>query len=435
MGEIGKAIPKPMLPIGSKPLIEHQVELFAGAGIKNITICTGYLSSVIQDYFGDGQNWNVNIKYAIEASPCGSAGCVRLAFPDCKEALLVVYGDVMVNMDIDPLIAHHHSKSAHATLVVHPNDHPFDSDLLDVDSKGMISRIYRKPHREGQWLPNMDNACLYIIEPEVVKLIPKGVATDFAHDIFPLAIQSGLKLCAYRTAEYLKDLGTPERYEEISRDWTNGRVLRFNRKNPRPCIFIDRDGVILNEVDLLYKPHDLGLLPNAAEAIREINGSDFLAILLTNLPVIERGLCDFQDPQVIHNKLDTLLGRNRAKLDAIYFCPHYPDKGFEGEDAAYKIPCNCRKPDIGLIMAACREFNIDLDSSWLIGDTRVDLETAKRAGIRSALVKTGFGGKDNKFECSPTAVFEDVFEAVKAILKNRILDEMGRQQRQRSQPC
>jgi len=330
MGEATKLIPKPMLPIGGKPLLEHQVELLVSAGITDITICTGYLSHAIEEHFGNGDKWQGNIAYCVEDVPLGTAGCLRLAFPRCEGPLVVVYGDVMVHMDLGALVEVHRKAAAAATLVVHPNDHPYDSDLLEVDSESRIVSIHSKPHPEGAWLPNLVNACVYVLEPEIVDLIPTRAPSDFAHHIFPAAIRSGLGLHAYRTAEYLKDIGTPQRYEMVKQDWDTGRILRSHRKNPRPALFMDRDGVIVDEVGLLHDVRGLELMPGAPEALKEINASDFLAILITNQPVIARGLCTIADLQLIHNKLETLLGRQGAKLDAIYYCPHHPDSGYEG---------------------------------------------------------------------------------------------------------
>ena len=111
---------------------------------------------------------------------------------------------------------------------------------------------------------------------------------------------------------------------------------------------------------LIDRPEQLELLPGVAAGIRAINQSDYLAIVVTNQPVVARGLCSIQDLEVIHARLEALLGDGHAKVDAIYYCPHHPDRGYPEENPEYKIACECRKPGIGMILQAAREYNINL---------------------------------------------------------------------------
>lgn len=421
MGAISDTMPKPMLQIGSKPILEHQVELLVESGISDITLCTRHLSPVIESHFKDGKKWSATIRYSVEDTPLGTAGGIRLAFPEYDRDLLILYGDVMLYMDLGEMIRRHISSGANATLAVHSNDHPRDSDLIAINSNLKIIRFYPKPHPDMVWLPNLTNAAVYILGPAIRELIPEGTASDFGHDIFPAALARGYNLLAYRTGEYIKDTGTPERYQEVNRDWREGKIIKLHRKNPRPAVFLDRDGVLIEEVGHLCREEDLRLLPGAAAAVRAINESGRLAILITNQPVIARGMCSFDNLRVIHNKLEALLSRKGARLDAIYFCPHHPDGGYPEEVPELKVTCNCRKPGIGMIEQAQREFNIDLSSSWLVGDTTVDLETARRAGVRSILVETGYGGKDGRFPVIPDGCAPDLFTAVKELICSGIL--------------
>ena len=143
---------------------------------------------------------------------------------------------------------------------------------------------------------------------------------------------------------------------------------------------------------------------------------------MTNQPVIAKGFCDEAELQKIHNKLETLLGREHAFLDRIYFCPHHPEKGFPGERPELKIECNCRKPKMGMIQKAVADLNIDLKQSWLIGDTTTDLQTAKNAGLKSILVRTGAGGRDGKFDARPDLTFDALKDAVKHLLEPQASD-------------
>jgi histidinol-phosphate phosphatase family protein len=169
------------------------------------------------------------------------------------------------------------------------------------------------------------------------------------------------------------------------------------------------------EVDGVTSPEKLELLPGVAEAIYQLNRSGIRAVVISNQPIIAKGFCREADVQAVHNKLETLLGTEHAFLDRIYYCPHHPEKGFDGERVELKIQCDCRKPGIGMIQRAVKDLNVDLKRSWLVGDTTTDLQTAKNAGINSILVRSGYAGKDNKYPAQPDRVCDTLGEAVKQI--------------------
>jgi histidinol-phosphate phosphatase family protein len=166
----------------------------------------------------------------------------------------------------------------------------------------------------------------------------------------------------------------------------------------------------------LRSADELELLPGVAEALHELNLHGWRIVVITNQPVISKGFCDEAELQNIHNKLESLLGLEHAFLDRIYFCPHHPEKGFPGERPELKIDCNCRKPKIGMIEKAVADLNIDLSQSWLIGDTTTDAQTAKNAGLKSILLRTGYGGKDGKHEARPDFVADNLLDAVRLLL-------------------
>lgn len=409
-------IPKPMIKIGGKPILEHLVTLLKNYGIRDIIICTGHLSKVIEEYFDKGKKWDVRIEYSKEEKPLGTAGCVKEIKNEINEDFLVLYGDIMLNMDIKRLINFHFTKKGVATLVVHPNDHPYDSDLVEVNPDSRIINFLSKPHSEGLVYRNLVSAALYVLSPKVLDYIPKGIKSDFVEDVFPKMLKVDEKIFAYSTSEYLKDIGNLKRLNEVQQDFNSGKIIRFNLSNKRPTIFLDRDGVINREVDLLHKLEDIELLPNVTEAIKKINQTDYLAIIITNQPGVAKGLCSIEDVNEIHKKIETLLGKKEAKIDGIYYCPHHPDKGHRGENPKYKIICECRKPKIGMIIKAKEDFNIDFDRSFLIGDRIIDIETAKNANIYSIGVRCGYGCKDRTYDNEPTFWADDLLDAIKIIL-------------------
>lgn len=413
--KFAKKIPKPMVKVGSIPILEHQVRLLTRYNLKDIIMITGHLSRVIEEYFKDGRKFGVNIEYFIEDRPLGTTGGVKEVEDKLKSDFVLFYGDVMINMNLEKLVDFHRAMNSSCTLVLHPNDHPCDSDLVEMDRQQRIVRFYPKPHPEGKNFKNLVNAGVYVMSPGILKHVEKGVKADFGKDIFPKIVNKE-RMYGYKTAEYAKDLGTSQRFNEVNRDYLRGKIERLNSEDPRPAIFIDRDGVINEKVGLLHRIQDFRLLGDVAKAIRKINNSDFLAVVITNQPVIARNLCTIEQLEEIHRKMDTLLGREGAKLDGVYYCPHHPDKGYPEENQEYKVKCNCRKPKTGLVEMAQAEFNIDIRHSFLIGDSFRDIMCGKNAGLTTVGVRTGDACKDGQVE--PDYFFECLAEGVNFIVNN-----------------
>jgi histidinol-phosphate phosphatase family protein len=158
------------------------------------------------------------------------------------------------------------------------------------------------------------------------------------------------------------------------------------------------------------------LISGAAEALRRLNEAGFLVIVVTNQAVVARGECTLDVLRLIHNKMETLLGRKHAWIDALYFCPHHPDRGFAGEVPELKVDCVCRKPKTGMFDRAVQDWNISLSGSYGVGDSRRDVIAARRMGIVAIGVKTGHGCHDCDALESPDWLVEDLREAVDVIL-------------------
>lgn len=379
-----KDIPKPMCPINGKPLLEMQIDLAKRYGINEIFILSGHLSQVIIDYFGDGSKFGVNIHHIVESKPLGTAGSLKLLEGTLKERFLVFYGDVVMDFDIKSFIEFDkQNEKSIGSLIVHPGNHPYDSDLVEVNDKKEIIGFLPKPHPKDLLYRNLNNAAVYILSPKIFNEIPNDVNTDFGKDIFPKIVQDGKLLRTYDTPEYIKDMGTPDRLQHISEDVRSGLVASLNRKNPRRAIFLDRDGTINVNMDTHPTVECFTLLPGVPDAIRLINESLYLAVVVTNQPMIAKGFLTFDQLKLIDKKMETLLGEKRAYLDKIYFCPHHPERGFSGEITELKIQCNCRKPKPGMLLQAAQEMNIDLANSWMIGDSATDVEAGIAAGCKT----------------------------------------------------
>ncbi len=224
------------------------------------------------------------------------------------------------------------------------------------------------------------------------------------------------RVFGYRTSEYIKDTGTPDRFRETVFELRTGKWELKNLARKQRCVFVDRDGTINRLAGQVSHPEQLQLYERSSEAIRLLNGSGYLAIMITNQPVVAKGLCTEEDIRFIHRKLETVLGENGAYLDDIMFCPHHPDKGYPDENPDYKIDCDCRKPKIGMIKSMMEKYNIDPSVSYMIGDTTRDIQTGINAGLHTMLVHTGESGKDGRYPVTPELEAEDLLTAVKLIL-------------------
>lgn len=397
-------IPKPMIQICGKPILEHQIDNLKACGLTDIILVIGYLGDVIKNYFGDGSNFGVKIEYFIEEQPLGTAGAL-FKLPQLTEDFLLLCGDVIVDVDFNRFMEFHKLHNAWASLVVHPNGHPFDSSLLvtEILPPREIGGMPEDTHKVVRWMNKEDerlyyknrvNAGIEIISPKLLEetkkfFIPRHPDNpdkiDLDRDVLKPNIKSG-KIFAYDTSEYIKDMGTPERYYETEKDLKIGLVHKRNLKNKQKAIFLDRDGTINKMVGFISQPEQFELISGVAQAIKKINKSGFLAIVVTNQPVIARGDCSFKELEDIHNKMETELGKEGAYIDAIYVCPHHKDKGFKGERPEYKFDCDCRKPKPGLLLKAAIDFNIDLSESYIIGDDNRDIEAGKNAGVKETFL-------------------------------------------------
>lgn len=409
-------IPKPLLELNGKPMMQWQMEYLIEYGIKNFIFIIGHLGEKIKEYFGNGSKWNVNISYIEETEPLGSAGALYYA----KEKLagknvILVFGDVMFDLDWSRFIAYHEEKKATVTLLAHPNAHPFDSDLLIVNQDGMVEGIDSKTNVRDYNYKNVVNAGLSIFENKLLDDLTEAKKTDFESQLVRPLMANG-EVYAYNTPEYVKDAGTPERFRKACEEQTNGVWVAKSLKNKQKAIFLDRDGTINVLKGFLKKAEDFELLPNVAEAIKAINSSEYLAIVATNQPVIARGECTFEELEKIHTKLETLLGRQGAFINDLFYCPHHPHKGYEGEIPELKLDCDCRKPKIGMLLKAAEKYNIDLSQSWYVGDTTMDIQTGINAGMKTVLVKTGEAGKDGKYSAKADFEAENLMDAVDKIL-------------------
>lgn len=396
ISELFPDIPKPLIPIDGIPVLEREVCSLASQGFRDIILTVSYLHEKIEEHFGDGSKWGVKIEYFVENTPLGNAGALFKL--NLKEDFLLLNADAMFDVDFNRFVDLHKQHGGLVTLFTHPNSHPYDSGLLIADKNGAVEQWLAKEDSRPEYYRNRVNAGLHVINPSVLELSGidadkigtvgengKPIKVDLDRQLLKPLAGTGKMFC-YDSPEYVKDMGTPERYYAVCEDYKAGRVSGKNLQNKQKAIFLDRDGTINKYVGFLRDIDEFELLDGAADAIKKINASGYLAIVVTNQPVIARGEVSFEELERIHNKMETLLGKEGAYLDAIYYCPHHPHKGYEGERPELKFDCDCRKPKPGMLLKAAQDFNIDLAQSWMIGDGENDIRAGQNAGCQTAFI-------------------------------------------------
>ncbi|MFP3089883.1 HAD-IIIA family hydrolase [Treponema sp. TIM-1] len=380
VSSIASDIPKPMIPICGKPILEYQISCLINNHLKDLVIIIGHLGQHIKDYFGDGSRFGCTISYYTETEPLGTAGAL-FKLEDITGDFLLINGDLIFDVDLNRLIAFHQEKKALATLVVHPNSHPHDSAIIITDGEGRVIDWLNKEDPR-QYYKNLVNSGIHIVSRELLETAHPGKEkVDLDRDILKPLIRSN-RIFAYTTPEYIKDMGTVERYTQVSADIKNGMVSRRNLSHPQRAVFIDRDGTVNRLRGFITRPEDFELLEGAAEAVLSINKAGYLAIVITNQPIIARGEATIEELELIHHKMETELGKAGALVNDIFYCPHHPDRGFPGERPEYKIDCDCRKPKPGLILRAAKKYHIDLSQSYMVGDDERDIGAGIAAGCR-----------------------------------------------------
>lgn len=416
ISSIASDIPKPMIKIEGIPILEREIDCLKKQGFTDILITVSYLGNIIMDYFGDGsgnspvtgQPFGVHIEYYFENEPLGNAGALFKIKDKLTSDFLLLNADAMFDVDFNRFVEFHRQHGGLVTLFTHPNSHPYDSGLIVANQYGAVEKWLAKEDERPAYYRNRVNAGLHVISPEVLEASGvdanavgvigkdgKPVKVDLDRQLLKPLAGTGKMFCYY-SPEYVKDMGTPDRYYSVCADYKAGRVTGKNLRNRQKAIFLDRDGTINKYVGFLRDIDDFELIDGVAEAIRKINESGYLAVVVTNQPVIARGEVSFEELEEIHNKMETLLGKEGAYLDAIYYCPHHPHKGYVGEVPELKVDCECRKLKPGMLLKAAEDFNIDLKNSWMVGDGENDIKAGKAAGCRTVLLNTecDFYGQD-----------------------------------------
>lgn len=400
ISELFPDIPKPLIPIDNIPVLEREINSLHNQGFTDMILTVSHMADKIMDYFGDGEKLGVKIEYFVEETPLGNAGALyKLRDRIGIEPFLLLNADAVFDVDFNRMVEFHRSHEALVTLFTHPNSHPYDSGLIIADEENHVKAWLAKEDERPKYYKNRVNAGLHVIDPKVLDMAGidgekvgtvdnstgKVIKVDLDRQILKPLSGTGTMVC-YDSPEYVKDMGTPERFSSVVKDYKAGTVQAKNLTNKQKAIFLDRDGTINKYVGFLRSIDQFELIDGVAEAIKRINESGYLCVVVTNQPVIARGEVTVSELDEIHRKMETELGFAGAYVDGLYYCPHHPHKGYEGEVVELKIDCDCRKPKPGMLLRAAEEFNIDLSHSFMVGDGENDIKAGLAVGCKAVLI-------------------------------------------------
>lgn len=397
LSEAYNGLPKALVPIFNKPIIIDQINKFIFQGFQNFYILLRYKSEqIIKILKKEYQNSKINIEFFIESEPLGSGGSLLAHLNDLPENFIFTYCDIYFDLDISKMILFHERNLSRMTILVHPNDHPYDSDLISIKSNNIVDYLKPHPHTYNNYPGNIVNAAFYVVNKICLSgLKNTGQKQDFAQDIIP-RILSNFKVFGYKTPEFLKDIGTPTRLEKVKQSYYN----RFRSGKQNRVICLDRDGTMNKcaDGDYITRPKDFELFDGVSKAIMIFRKLGFFVFCVTNQPVIARGEIDVEGLKKIHLKMEWLLGIQNTYLDEIFFCPHHTDSGYLGEVVELKIDCDCRKPKTGLLDQVMEYVPFDISESWFVGDSWRDVMCGQAYGMRTCSVGAEDLGADVRVE-------------------------------------
>jgi histidinol-phosphate phosphatase family protein len=402
--------PKPLVDIAGSPLLERQLDSLTQHGVDDVVLLVQHAAEQIQA-FCSAKRFQCRVRLIDDGAPLGTAGAVLSCLDRLAERFLIVYGDVLFDLDITHLLESHRTAGADITLVLHPNDHPADSDLVEVDDGGWIKAFHPYPHPPGAELRNLVNAAFYVADRRALTpWVGRFTRGDFAKDLFPAMLREGARLHGYRTYEFIKDMGTPARVDEGERAIRTGRLERSSRRHEQAAVFLDLDGALGELRGCTRRADDFAMLPGAARAVKALNEAELR--LVSTMAGGDRDACEINR---IHARVDSALGAEGAFLDAAYHCPHQLHAVSADESPGLNLDCDCRKPGAGMVERAIVEMNIDRHRSWLVGNSTADMAVANRAGLLAVQVRTGEGGRDGEWSAEPDFVVDDLAAAAELI--------------------
>jgi D,D-heptose 1,7-bisphosphate phosphatase len=376
-------VPKCLVPIGGRPLLGYWVERLAEAGIAQARVNTHAHAVRVREYIESvNAGGRLRLRESYEPELLGSAGTVtaNADLADDAEEIVIIYADNLSDVDLGALLAFHRGHDDPMTMMLFRAPDPRACGIAELDGSGRVVSFVEKPERPAS---DLANSGLYVLDASAYREVAAMRSFDLGFDVLPRFVG---RMRGWPWGGYHRDIGTREALELANRDaaevFPDRPALRRDR--PRPAVFLDRDGTVIEHVHYLSDPGLVRLLPGAAEALRRLRRAGFARVLVTNQSAIGRGLLTECRLREIHAELQRQLAASGATLDGIYFCPDAP----AGDDRTV-VESQDRKPGPGMLLRAAEELGLDLGASWMVGYLTSDVLAGLNAGCRSILVRSG----------------------------------------------
>ena len=394
--------------VANKKIIDFQLQKLINLK-KKIFFLSNLKFNSLKKYVSDNYSKKLNFEFIEEKKKLGTAGCLKILNSKKFKNYIIIYGDLIFNIDFNKFLDFHKKKDSDCTLFIHPNNHPYDSDTVEINENQKVTNLFFKKNTTK---PNLCLSGIKIIKKETLNYIKFDEYQDFTKDFLTNIFKEKKNIYGYNSREYVKDVGTPNRINQAKKDIFSKKYILGNLQKKIPTIFIDKDGVLIKLNKTKNYQDNNNIFNFTYEALRKINNSQYLCVLITNQPAVAKGIIGIKDLKKDFQKFETKLGLKNVYFNRIYFCPHHPEKGFKNENKKFKINCNCRKPKNGMFIKAIKDLNIDKSKSFMFGDSKVDYIAAKRTGIK--FIKIG----NEKLDTNTKMINKkNVLEATNYVLK------------------
>ncbi len=382
--------PKPLVPVNDRPFFDYEFSLLRNAGFRKFVFCVGYRADMIRDYFGDGTKYGVRIIYSEdetgpEAKLLGTGGAIRKALPYLEENFLVTYADSFMDIDYNEVIyryAYAKTDGCRSLMTLYHNFGKYDtSNVIYEDGKLLL---YDK-NQHSDRMQYIDYG-ISMFERSLFKVYPENVRFDLAdiqHDLSVRGMLYGLTV-----SKRFYEIGSPDSYGEF----ISYAHERFDV--PHKAVFLDRDGTInelvfnddTEQLDTAMDVSEFRLFQNSLDAIKEIREKGYLVFVVTNQPAAAKGKTTMGKLMDIDHELLRLAAAAGTEIDDIFACFHYPDEQPHTREKFLISKCGCRKPAAGLIEQARAKYNLDIENSYMAGDSFTDIQCGRTAGLKTVFI-------------------------------------------------
>lgn len=384
--EVTKSVPKPMIKICDIPFFLYEFKLLALAGFKKFLFLVGYKSNQIQDYFGDGSSFGVEINYSYDGQEqLGTAGAIIKAYDKLENSFLLIYGDTLLDIDYFEVIYRFFVGKAEgktALMTIFRNNGNFDTSNVVFNNGEIIEYNKNVIKNEMHFI----DYGISMFDKDIFKLLPRGKKLDLSLIQTRLVLEKRMTACVVRKRFY--EIGTPDSLASFK----EYAMKRYYTK--QKAVFVDRDGVIneivfnddTEQLDSPLKKGDFKFIENAIDGLKLLNEKGYLLFIITNQPAAAKGKVKLSVIYDINGYMLDQLKSEGVSIEGVQICPHHPDLANKTQERFLIRHCLCRKPGTKMIGDILCKYCIDLANSYMIGDSFTDVLAGRRAGLKTAFI-------------------------------------------------